>query len=361
MDRFGELLRSAPGIVGAAADAARRRSPLVAALPEDEVRRHVQAMIEAAITAITDDREIGEADLRAAERLGADRARQGVPVAALLDGFQAGRSLLVRTVIERGRASNVPADDLLDGVTRIDAVATALEHRMVHAHRVAELEMARTTRDAHVQVLRRVLHGEPGDPAPLDSEQAYHVLAADVSDPALAAKLERGMRGLSGLVDGRFAALVERLPELADGPLVVASPRARLDEAPVLYGLCRQALGATGRRGLCRLTDLALATATTARPELGRLLAAELLTGLDPGDDFHRQLASTVLSYLDHGSRLEPAAHALHVHPNTVKYRVRRFAELTGRSPVARGIEHDTQLWWALRSWFSDARRRPGH
>ncbi len=359
MDRFSELLTAYDGeIVRAVAEAARERSPLVARLPEAEVRRHVQAVIKAAIGAITAGGEVAGLDLRAAERLGADRARQGVPVAALLDGFQAGRALIVRTVVERGRASGVPADDLLEGMIRIDAVATALEHRMVHAHRVAEMEMARTTREAHAQVLRRVLHGEQGDLAPLDPAASYHCLVGDVTDPAVAAGLERRLTGgLSGLVDGRLAALVPRLPDLpADSPLVVASPAAPLERVPALYALCRQALGsAPGGGGLRRLSDLALAVAVSSQPELGRLLSGALLDRLDPGDAFHRQLAETALAYLDNAGRVEPAASALHVHPNTVKYRIRRFGEITGQRLTPRtgtAVLHAAHWWWALRTWL---------
>jgi DNA-binding PucR family transcriptional regulator len=80
-----------------------------------------------------------------------------------------------------------------------------------------------------------------------------------------------------------------------------------------------------------------------------------LLPGLDPVNPFHRQLAETVLAYLDHSQRLESTAAALHVHPNTVKYRIRRFAELTGRPPVLRNgsaIEDGAHWWWALRTWL---------
>lgn len=360
MDRFSELLRDDDGaIADAAVRAARVHSPPVAALPEDEVRRHVRAVVQGAIGAITAGGELAEADLRAAGRLGADRARQGVPVAALLDGFQAGRALIVRTVVERGRAAGLPADDLLEGVIRIDAVATALEHRMVHAHRIAEMEMARTTRDAHAQVLRRVLHGESGDPAPLDAARPYHCLVSDVSDPRTAASLERRLTGgLCGLVDGSLAALVPRLPDLPAGtPLLVASPAVPLAEIPAMYGLCRAALPAVmGERGLHGLPDLALAVATTGAPDLGRLLAGTLLDRLDPADAFHRQLAETALAYLDNGGRIEPTAGALHVHPNTVKYRVRRFGEITGRClapPTGTAVAHSAHWWWALRTWLA--------
>lgn len=44
-------------------------------------------------------------------------------------------------------------------------------------------------------------------------------------------------------------------------------------------------------------------------------------------------LTETVESYLDHAGVLEACARALFVHPNTVRYRLRRVADLTGRHP----------------------------
>jgi hypothetical protein len=359
---FREMLMAGDGdrsLLEAAIAAARSGSPPVGALPEEEVRRHVRAMVRAAITALGTGGEIGEEDLAAARRLGADRARQGVPVAALLDGFQAGRSQVIRLVIERGRAAGLPADDLLEGMTRIDAITTELEHRMVHAHRIADLEMARTMRDSAVQRLRQLLHGEPAG-TPLDPGRTYHCVVSEVSEPAVAHRLEPGLagNGLCGLVDGRLAALVTRTPALPDdAPLLVMSPAVPPAAIPELYGLCRRALQAAKAQsltGLCWLTDLALVTATAAEPELGRLLAADLLRALDPAEVFHRELVATALAYLDHGGRIEPTATALHVHPNTVKYRVRRLQDLTEHPLTGSGngaVTHTAQWWWALRAW----------
>ena len=49
-------------------------------------------------------------------------------------------------------------------------------------------------------------------------------------------------------------------------------------------------------------------------------------------------ILDTVVAYLDNGRSLESAARLLFVHPNTVRYRLRRAAELCGRAPTeARG------------------------
>ena len=45
-------------------------------------------------------------------------------------------------------------------------------------------------------------------------------------------------------------------------------------------------------------------------------------------------LLDTVTAYLEQGSSLEATARMLFVHPNTVRYRLRRVAELTGYAPA---------------------------
>jgi len=55
--------------------------------------------------------------------------------------------------------------------TAIDEITTALEHHVVHARRITELELARTAGEAAAQRLRAIVHGEPVDP-PL--ERAAH-------------------------------------------------------------------------------------------------------------------------------------------------------------------------------------------
>jgi DNA-binding PucR family transcriptional regulator len=44
-------------------------------------------------------------------------------------------------------------------------------------------------------------------------------------------------------------------------------------------------------------------------------------------------LLDTVMTYLEQGNSLEATARLLFVHPNTVRYRLRRVSELTGVLP----------------------------
>lgn len=75
------------------------------------------------------------------------------------------------------------------------------------------------------------------------------------------------------------------------------------------------------------LPERALAGDPCARAQLTTEVVEPLTTA---GGELHRTLAS----YLDGGGALESCARALFVHPNTVRYRLRRVTEVTGRDPT---------------------------
>jgi DNA-binding PucR family transcriptional regulator len=74
---------------------------------------------------------------------------------------------------------------------------------------------------------------------------------------------------------------------------------------------------------------------------------AELLSDVyEPLVNGGHALLDTLTTYLEHGSSLEATARLLFVHPNTVRYRLRRIAELTQYTP-SDGRDGFT-LWVAL-------------
>jgi hypothetical protein len=94
----------------------------------------------------------------------------------------------------------------------------------------------------------------------------------------------------------------------------------------------------TGRPpGLYRLDDVLLEAAlsgTSPGP------AARLAAILAPLDTAGPELLGTLEAYLANDADRRRTAAALHVHPNTLDYRLRRIGELTARSPsTARGLQ----------------------
>jgi hypothetical protein len=366
-DALGAVLRALaanPELVEQVVTAARDASPEVARLPEAENRRHIAVMVAAAIAAVEHPGEPGDEVFAAAEALGADRAAQGIPIEGLLRGVHAGRIRAVDIAVERARAQRVPPEAMLDALVRFTRYAGALERHVISGHHRAELELSRTARDAHTHVLRRLLHGEAAELAEEELTRAglrrdgrYHCVLSDVCDPVRARSLEHrlaGHGGVFGLVEGRLAGLSPRVPTIAaPDELVVVAPATPLHEVRTRYDLCLTAVLAAGdRRGVHHLADLAGETALAAQPVLADLLAEEYLGALNRTDPFHRQVVCTGLAYLDHGQRLDQAAEALHVHPNTVRYRLGKLAELTGAPPAPTTVLHTLRWWWALHTWL---------
>jgi DNA-binding PucR family transcriptional regulator len=63
-----------------------------------------------------------------------------------------------------------------------------------------------------------------------------------------------------------------------------------------------------------------------------RQLATDVYGPLTMGDGV---LLDTVSTYLDSGGSIEATARAMFIHPNTVRYRLKRVGDLTGYSPAS--------------------------
>jgi hypothetical protein len=68
------------------------------------------------------------------------------------------------------------------------------------------------------------------------------------------------------------------------------------------------------------------------RPGPARAALLEVLVGLED----HADLLATLAAHIEEGGRRTETAKRLHIHPNTLDYRLRRIRELTGVDPVER-------------------------
>ena len=125
------------------------------------------------------------------------------------------------------------------------------------------------------------------------------------------------------------------LPAFGDGPVVVgplahdAADAGSVTQA-ALSGL-RAAPAWPGAPRPVSAAALLPERALTGDPDARARLVAEVYRPLvDAGD----VLADTVAAFLDAGGALESTARALFVHANTVRYRLRRVAEVCGEAPT---------------------------
>ena len=147
-----------------------------------------------------------------------------------------------------------------------------------------------------------------------------------------------------GGTDEPLAAASHLAGRFGPGPVVVGPPVADLQSAVVSAGAALAGLRAAAAwpeaprpvDAADLLPERALDGDPSARAELIASVYQPLLGG-GPA------LLDTVTTYLEQGSSLEATARLLFVHPNTVRYRLRRAGELTGLSP---GNGRDAFAMW---------------
>jgi PucR C-terminal helix-turn-helix domain/GGDEF-like domain len=184
-----------------------------------------------------------------------------------------------------------------------------------------------------------VVVGSTPDASPDEVADALHRAARHAHlDAVVGVQGERLVVAL-GRVQEPLAAARSLLGHFGPGPVVVGPV------APDLTGAVRSAAAAlAGARAVAAWPD-------APRPVLADDLLAERALAGDAEArarlvvDVHEVLVNaggdlleTVSAYLEQAGSLEGAARLLFVHPNTVRYRLRRVADLTGVTPTtARG------------------------
>ena len=78
-------------------------------------------------------------------------------------------------------------------------------------------------------------------------------------------------------------------------------------------------------------------------------LAVQVLGAVVEYDTEHSGgLVASVRVWLEHDRQTDRAARALHIHPNTLLYRIRRFEQISGRSLAS--TESLAEVWLAMRT-----------
>ena len=302
-------------------------------------------------------------ELRFLRESAARRAEEGVPIDVVLTAYHVGIQVVWEALVPEARPEEVGQ------VLELNALAMRYLQVVTPAVSAGYLDERQTMfddeRSARHTLLTSLLDGsaEAGPYVVL----ALHVPAhpdeltpgVDASVAArrklrrLRTELERHSREpvLSSLTpDGGIALLpgedfpldriVADVTRSTGVPLTVAAVAAPPSGVAAAARLAREVLLVAVRSGpgLYRLTDVLLEY-QLSRPSAALEPLAAIVSPLSD------ELVETLEVYLRRGSR-RPAASELHVHPNTVDYRLRRVAELTGLDPTR--IEHVTLLTAAL-------------
>ena len=295
------------------------------------------------------------------------RARQGVSVDDMLHGWRIGLEELRRTA--RACAAELGMSDsiVLAFTERSLAWADRGMLESTAEHRRAELEIVRREQHVRANLVREILLGAlaAGDLRAhvlaygLDLGAVYTPFRVQVTTSLDVRGVERafgvadtaGPRwGLAALIDGDLAGFTSRLPaELSGGAVAGLGPSAALDGLAHPFTLASRALDAAihlGRSGLVDFAGLDVLAAVFADDDVSRPLYQSIMRPLLDAGTSGATILATVRRYIDNDRRLDQTARELHAHVNTIRNRLERFEQLTGRD--LRRTADLVAVWWAL-------------
>lgn len=178
-----------------------------------------------------------------------------------------------------------------------------------------------------------------GFPRPTRVDYASEDVHAVVNRNGRAALSDVHGTWLVAIVSGHLSPtdrfLAELLDVFDDGPVVIGPVAASLSAAHYSAAEAIAGMNAvTGWSGAPR--PVAARELLPERALLGDATAIAALESdvMRPLADAGPALSETLDAYLDSGGAIEACARQLFVHPNTVRYRLKRIADFTGRDPT---------------------------
>lgn len=369
---------------------------------EDLLRSSVDANLETVAHLLRHDLDVEDATVPVAAREYSRRlAQRGVPPTALVRAYRLGQQWISDWAFQEIRDKEPDPDVAYRAIQEMITVTfryiDRITEQVIAAYETERKKWLAHQNTVRTQLLEQLLAGEPIDAITAETTlghrmRQHHVgavlWAVDAGTDALG-DLERLAATIAreiGAVGAPFVTPRDRSTAWAWFPMgSSAAPPELPDTLLATGGPIRVALGAPtpGVTGFRATHDQAMAAAYVARlagergqrvtsycasglraatllaADLGgsRRLVSDVLGDLASADDGATRLRDTLLVFLDSGGSYLTTAEQLHLHKNTVRYRVEKAVELRGR-----GLdEAPLELHLALLAchWLGDAMLSP--
>ena len=331
-------------------------------VPADVLRESVRRNMRFLLDALTNP---GAAhDLGAPTDTGRERALQGVPLAEVLRAYRISFAVVWDALADRACAqpSRDVREALLHSVSTIWQLSDEHALAVTEGYRAATVELLRVQQDRRGALVEALLSGQLGaEGTTFEAKRLlgfppgcqFVVVVAEVRGLAeeslsgVEAALARHrvasawrltpvlQMGLVALGAGDQAKVLEVVNDLATTRVGLSPSFGDLSDTPRALQLARVALGSlpVGSAVVSTFSSSPLAALVAANPQESRRLARQVLGAVEALPEHDRtMLLDTLYAYLDHEGAVTSVAQAVHCHPNTVRYRLRRLHQLTGRS-----------------------------
>jgi hypothetical protein len=305
---------------------------------------------------------ITDQQLAALAAVGDARAQQGLPIADVLLAWRIGVQDVIERATEIRPQLQISEAEMLRFVRALIGASDRAMAIIASAHRTADLELATREHERKAAVVREALLGTiapvvlraHAQSCGLDVTGEYVAIrAADLPEERTQRERRLGFQGtltprlgLVAMIDDDLAGFLLR-PPASEIPFAVAvGPPRPIERLPESFELASRTL-ATMRAfdmvGVCDLEALGVLPGIVADRAVGDALVRRYL---EPLAGSQAEIAASLRVLFESDMHVERAAEQLFVHPNTLRYRIGRFEEITGTS--LRNPRSAFEVWWAL-------------
>ncbi|NIK58970.1 PucR family transcriptional regulator [Kribbella shirazensis] len=296
-----------------------------------------------------------------ARETGRQRAEQGAPLADVMAAYRVGTRYLWDAVLAEASAAGLADPVVVEASSRLWQVQSTYTDAMTDAYRDVQSRRLLAQDQERSALVEALLEGrmpagatvwEAAELLRLPHTGPFVVVAAAVPEvgrqalPAVeerlrAAGLASAWRllpeqqiGVVSVPSGRLGVLVDLLGRSATGRVGVSPPYDELDGTGQAVRFARVALaGATTESCVTLFDESPLTMAAVAAPDVMQYFVHRVLGGLDDlAPDDREVLLGTLAAWSTHNGSATETGEYLYCHPNTVRHRLRRIEERTGRS-----------------------------
>jgi hypothetical protein len=332
-----------------------------APVPFDVVADACAANVRPIFTAIADDTDF---DTKAAAEVGIERARDGVPLSSVMEAYRVGfRNLWDAVVAESANRAKVNGAALRTLTAKLLAAQDVFTAAMAIAYREEQSRKLLDDQSQRSQLIDSLLHGrlleqwslwEVADYLRLPNRGPYVVIAAEVAVggaealPDIESKLRSvdvfsAWRVLPDLhigiahikSDKQLATVLALVSRVAGGRVGVSARYDELSDTAQQLRFARMMLRGRPDPGtqVSVFDGSILASAAVGSPEVMiKLVKPTIDCFAEVAEQEREVLFDTFQVWLDNDGSLRTVGEMLFCHPNTVRYRLHRIEQRTGRS-----------------------------
>lgn len=315
--------------------------------------------------AVREQRELSLHDTSILYSYGVERADLGISLDAILRGWQVAVKIAMQRIVDGGRSAGIDSDVLMELARDLFTVTDSAIIEICRGHGDARDRKRNLILVQRNEFVNRLLM--PGQDAKvviaecedygLDVDRHYHPFQIYLQDRSqlvtLMSKLDRldtfqAPDGILAYGNEGIIGVCSKVPDVTFEGVLGIGDRSPLDTVSVaMERAVRSACAgiAFGRRGVQIFSSMGLLPAVFADSATSETLFEKYITPIGTGEAAEI-LLSTVSLYLNLNMSVEDTSGEMHVHQNTIRYRISRFEKLT--SSTLRSPQTISEVWWAL-------------